>query len=141
MFYRMSIIDQKHSIAVAYSVRDMVGKRARINVEKTIKTALLHDVGKISVKLSLRDRMAQTIMFKFFKIFAEQLAERGEFCQPNTLRKKLHVYKYHGQTGADLVREINTEENIAFLIEHHHDETTINEPIELTILREADNLN
>jgi putative nucleotidyltransferase with HDIG domain len=141
LFYRMSLIDQKHSLAVAYSVKEMVGRRSRINLEKTLKTALLHDVGKIMVKLSVMDRINQTIMFKFFKLFADYLAERGKNAPANSLRKKLYAYKYHSQFGADLVREIKTEENIAYLIEHHHDETTINEPIELTILREADNLN
>lgn len=141
LFYRMQLIDQKHSLAVAYTVKDMVGRRSRINLEKTIKTALLHDCGKIMVKLSISDRIKQTIFFNFFKFFADYLAERGKNAPGNSLRKKLYAYKYHSQYGADLVRDIKTEENIAYLIEHHHDETTINEPIELTILREADNLN
>lgn len=141
LFYRMSLIDQKHALAVAYSVKEMVGRRSRINLEKTLKTALLHDVGKIMVKLSVGDRVKQTLMFTFFKFFADYLAEHGKNAPLKSLRKKLYAYKYHSQFGADLVREIKTEENIAYLIEHHHDETTINEPIELTILREADNLN
>lgn len=141
LFYRMSIVDQIHSLHVAYTLKEMLNRKSRINLKKMLKVALLHDIGKADIKLTLNSRLYQTSFFFFCKPFANYLANKGK--EPNASRRKklLYYYKEHGNVGAALLREINVDENIAYLVESHHNEPSINEPIELSLLREADDVN
>jgi putative nucleotidyltransferase with HDIG domain len=141
LFYRMALIDQKHALYTAYTLRDMIGKRTKIKVEKLYKAALLHDVGKVCTKMTLKDRVFQSVMFTLFRPLANYLAEHGFSEHTGRIRRLMYCYKYHPVVGADLAREIGVEENIVYLIEHHEDRPDPNEPRELAILREADNLN
>lgn len=141
LFYRMSQFDQKHSLAVAYIIEEIVGRRTKMRIEKLYKAALLHDVGKVCVKLTLGDRVFQILMFNLLSPLANYLADRGVSEHAGHNRRVLYCYKYHPLIGAELAREIGVEEGIVYLIQHHEDKPEQTEPRELTILREADLLN
>jgi putative nucleotidyltransferase with HDIG domain len=140
LFYRMVTVDQRHSLYTAYAIRDMLGKRTKIKLEKMYKAALLHDVGKAQFKLYVRDRVLQTLFFKLLPPFANYLADRGSVNHEGYLRRMLFCYKYHARLGAEMTKDIKVEEAATYLIEHHHDQMSFNEPKELSILREADDI-
>ncbi|MDR2431418.1 MAG: HD domain-containing protein [Candidatus Margulisbacteria bacterium] len=141
LFYTLSAFDQKHSLNVAYTLRDWLGKRSKLRLDKIYKAALLHDAGKARAKLRLRDRVGQTLLFYFLSPLANYLADRGSLEHRAYWRRVLYVCKYHPRIGAMLAREIKTEEGVVYLIEHHRDRERLDEPKELTMLREADELN
>lgn len=140
LFYRMSVLDQRHSLDTAYTIREMLGKRTKIKLEKMYKAALLHDVGKAQFKLRVRDRVLQSLFFMFLSPFANYLADRGGVHHESYLCRMLYCYKYHPRLGAEMAKEIKVEDAVVYLIEHHHDPVSFNEPKELSILREADDL-
>ncbi len=141
LFYRMSIVDQIHALHVAYTLKELLNRRSRINLKKMLKASLLHDIGKADIKLTLNSRIYQTLMFFFCRPLANYLANKGKESNASRCKRLLYYYKEHGAVGAALLREINVDENIAYLIESHHNDASINEPIELSLLREADDLN
>lgn len=140
LFYRMGAIDQRHALDTAYAIREMLGKRTKIKLEKMYKAALLHDIGKAQFRLQLSDRVLQTLFFKILPPFANYLADRGSAKHEGYLRRILFCYKYHPRLGAEMTKEIKVEESVVYLIEHHHDLVSFNEPKELSILREADDI-
>lgn len=140
LFYRMTMLDQRHSLDTAYTIREMLGRRTKIKLEKMYKAALLHDVGKAQFKLRVWDRVLQALFFMLLPPFANYLADRGSVKHEGYLRRMLFCYKYHPRLGAEMTKEIKVEEAVVYLIEHHHDPVSFNEPKELSILREADDL-
>ena len=140
VFYRMSAIDQRHALDTAFVIREMLGKRTKIKIEKLFKAALLHDIGKAQFKLTVNDRVLQTLLFKLLPPFANYLADRGSVNHVGYWRRMMYCYKYHPRLGNEMAKDINVEDAVSFLIEHHHDPMTFNEPKELSILREADDL-
>lgn len=140
LFYRMVAIDQRHALDTSYAIRDMLGKRTKIKLEKMYKAALLHDIGKAQFKLQVWDRVLQTLFFKLLPPFANYLADRGTVHHEGYLRRMLFCYKYHPRLGAEMTKDIKVEESVTYLIEHHHDQISFNEPKELSILREADDI-
>jgi hypothetical protein len=139
LFYSLPAYDQRHSLDVAYTVRDLLGKRTKIDPNKLYKAALLHDVGKAPARLRVRDRVCQALFFTLLPPLADYLANRGSETT-GYWRRILFFYKYHPRLGAALVKGISSNE-VLNLIECHHDAYWPGEPKELTILREADSLN
>jgi len=140
LFYRMQNIDQRHALDTSFKLKELIGRRMKLNQDKLYMAALLHDVGKVAYPISLGSRVTSTITFKLFKSFSNWLADKGVNGKKpkGWLIRSLYLHKYHPQLGAELVRELKVDENVAYLIEHHHDELAATEPIELTLLREAD---
>ena len=139
LFYSLTARDQRHSLDVAYKVRELLGKRTKINPDKLYKAALLHDVGKAPARLRICDRISQVLFFTLLPPLADYLADRGSETT-GYWRRILFFYKYHPRLGAELVKGISSND-VLYLIEHHHDAYWSGEPKELTILREADSLN
>ena len=137
LFYSMTAYDQRHALNVAYLVRDLLGRRAKVRFDKLYKAALLHDLGKMRAHLRVCDRTAQVLAFTFLPPLANYLADRGSE-RTGYWRRILYVYKYHPKIGAALAKSISVDSEVVFLIERHHDAFYPGEPKELTLLREAD---
>lgn len=135
LFYRMQNLDQRHALQTAFKMKELLGRRMKINHEKMYIAALLHDVGKTEYQLKLRQRVIVNILSALIKPLVNWLADKSNkwaWCKP------YYIHVYHPQRGAELARGIGVDENVAYLIEHHHDQLSATEPIELTLLREAD---
>jgi len=141
LFYSMTALDQRHSLAVAYALQEMIGRKTKLNLDKLLKVALLHDVGKARAKLRVPDRIFQVLLFVLCKPLANYLANKGALYQTGYWRRILYIYKYHPQVGANLLKDIGLSAGIIYLVEHHHDAFQPEEAKELTVLREADRLN
>ena len=141
LFYALTALDQRHSLNTAYAIQEWLGKKPKVRPDKLYKAALLHDIGKARAKLRLIDRVNQVLLFTFCPPLANYLADRGAVDHRGYWRRILYTYKYHPRLGANLAKSIRVEDSVIYLIENHHLPESTDEPRELSLLREADQLN
>lgn len=95
-----------------------------------LRAALLHDIGKIYRRLSLIDKSLIVLLNSI---------SRGKI-KKFSKNKKINVYYNHGRIGRELLEIIKCDENLIYLVEHHHD-FQINNNLELNILKFYDRKN
>lgn len=129
LFNKLSISEKQHCINVAY---DVIGecKLKNLKPDLLIKAALLHDIGKIYKKLNIID--------KSFMVIADNLSN-GYFKKFSNI-EKINVYYNHGKIGRDILKRYNEEERLLYLVENHSN-FSIDDDIELYILRKCDSRN
>lgn len=139
LFSGMDRQTQTHCVRVARTTLKMLSKYSSSNEQVVIKAALLHDIGKPPNVIRTFDRVLIVLLNKFAPRLFEKLLE----CPRNYghFHKAIISYKRHPELGAKLAETFNLSEEIVTLIKQHHHEESPNEPVELKILREADNLN
>lgn len=138
LFQKLMLCDQKHSINVAKDALRICEIRKKdsfchINETRLIKACLLHDIGKINIKLSIIDR---SLLVIFDKISGGKMK--------NICNKKIEVYYNHGSIGYELLKKYNYNREFLYLIKNHHKKNKyedINYNEELDILRECDKRN
>lgn len=129
LFNKLSIHEQKHSINVARDVES----ECKINLmdsKNLVKTALLHDIGKIKVPVSIIDKSIVVILDKITKSRIKELKNV----------KKIYIHYNHGYEGYKILKGINENEQILFMVKNHHNEN-LNNNLELNILRKCDDRN
>lgn len=134
LFKKLAIGEQKHSIRVAITVENICSEHIKtgnssINKERLVKAALLHDIGKLYKHLNVIDKSVLVILNKITK---GKLREYDNF-------KKIDIYYKHAEKGAQLLEELNYDEDIIFLVRNHH--SMIDGNIELDILKHSDSIN
>ncbi|KHD34638.1 HD family phosphohydrolase [Clostridium acetobutylicum] len=123
LFYKLSIHEQKHSINVARDIEKIC------NQKDIIKAALLHDIGKIYIKLNLIDKSILVIL---------DFITKGKLKRLSKL-KKVNCYYNHGDIGYYILKDIENEE-VLFLVKNHHN-NSINNNLKLNILKKYDDKN
>lgn len=121
LFYRMSVVDQRHALDVCFLVMEALAGRddyAEHNV--VIKAALLHDVGKLAGELTLFDRSLIVILELLLpQKMADWACEgRGSFIA--NCRHALYVALHHAERGAEDLLKIGTPREIVELVKGHH---------------------
>lgn len=131
LFDKLSADEQKHSVRVAYDVEN-VCKVHKENVDKNklIKVALLHDIGKVTYKLSAVDKSILVILDGLSK---------GRIKRYSNL-KKVDAYYNHGEKGYYILKNKGYDESFLYLIKNHHNKSIIKNK-ELNILRFCDDKN
>ncbi|MGB8212373.1 MAG: HD domain-containing protein [Anaerolineales bacterium] len=112
LFRRMQPAEQVH----AYQLF----KRLKISEQATpdlLTAALLHDVGKIQIPLSIFDRMMIVLGKRLFRHTAQRWAEGT----PHGLRLPFVVAEHHAEWGANLVSQAGASKETVELIRRHHD--------------------
>jgi putative nucleotidyltransferase with HDIG domain len=138
LFQQLMPYEQKHSINVAKDALRVCEKRKKdnlynINEKRLIKACLLHDIGKINIKLNILDR---TLLVIFDKLSGGKIKRIHN--------KKIDVYYNHGNIGYKLLRKYNYDDEFLYLIKNHHKKhkyENVNYSEELDILRECDKKN
>ncbi|WP_368489263.1 HD domain-containing protein [Clostridium sp. BJN0013] len=130
LFNKLSIQEQKHSIKVAYDIKFFCKENNKINIDLLLKAALLHDIGKIYKKLNLMDKSVIVLLNSISKGKIKKFFKN----------KKINVYYNHGRIGRELLERIKCDEQLLYLIEHHHN-FEIHDNLELTVLRFYDKKN
>jgi putative nucleotidyltransferase with HDIG domain len=130
LFYKLSINDQKHSINTAYGVERACSNINEVNSNMLIKTALLHDIGKITCSSNAIIK-SLLVLGNFFT--------SGKLIKFNNI-KCIDVYYNHGEIGCRILKELKCNDKMLYLIKNHHD-NKIKGNMELDILRKYDNRN
>ncbi|MBR4903939.1 MAG: HD domain-containing protein [Selenomonadaceae bacterium] len=131
LFFAMSIADQAHSLRTAYKIERLVIEDKRgVDKEFLIRCALLHDVGRKAGDLTIRGKIFVVLITTFAPRFAERLELNGN--------SKLYVYHHHAELGAQKIQRIGLFKE-AKIIAKHHAPPKPDDPLELKLLRMADN--
>lgn len=131
LFFAMSVADQAHSLRTAYTIERLVIEDKRgVDREFLIRCALLHDTGRRAGDLTIRGKIFVVIITKFAPKFAERLEINGNH--------ELYVYHHHAELGGRKLQQIGLFKE-AKIIAKHHAPPKPDDPLELKLLRLADN--
>ena len=142
LFYQMSRVDQHHALAVTRDIitqlKDASGNQ---DYDVLIKSALLHDVGKVQGDFSFLSRVLVGVV----KRISPALRGKWAFTNPNTFWQKVRYGFYvdliHPLRGAHMAKIFGIEPAIVEMIRHHHDPPQQGQSFELALLQKADSKN
>ena len=133
LFYKMGLIDQFHSLQVAYTIeRLIIEDKQGINKEFLIRCALLHDIGKINVKTSVWDKVFAVLVTTFLPRLADELELKGN--------RSIYIYRNHAELGGQKLQKMGLFQE-AKIIARHHSPPRADDSKELKLLRLADEEN
>lgn len=133
LFRQMSVSDQQHALRVCRLLRN-----CGMMDSDLLAAALLHDVGKVRVKLTAWDR---TLAVLGEKIAPVRVAEWGQG-EGTGWKRTFVVRKQHAAWGAALAAEAGSSPSVVDLILQHQDLSPVNGRLRderLVLLQWADN--
>lgn len=133
LFFAMSVADQAHSLRTAYKVERLIIEDKRgVDREFLIRCALLHDVGRQSGDLTIIGKIFVVLITSIAPKLAKRLETNGNHA--------LYIYHHHAKLGAQKIQQIGLFKE-AKIIAKHHSPPNPDDPLELKLLRLADNEN
>ncbi|MBR1806440.1 MAG: HD domain-containing protein [Selenomonadaceae bacterium] len=133
IFFAMSVADQCHSLRTAYTIERLVIEDKRgVDREFLIRCALLHDTGRRAGDLTVKGKVFAVLVTTLAPKFAERLELNGN--------RALYVYHHHAELGAQKLQRLGLFKE-AKIIAKHHAPPRHDDPLELKLLRLADNAN
>lgn len=141
LFWRMNLPDQRHALNVAYTAIQMASNQPFVNSQILIKSALLHDVGKVKGDVSTIDKILTVIAHKFAGKWVKRWGRLGKGNKLTNLRHAVYIYFQHPMRSAEFLIDIGEDPLIVDIVSRHHKAPAENDPPELNILRKADSLN
>lgn len=131
LFFAMSVVDQAHSLRTAYTIERLVIEDKRgVDKEFLIRCALLHDVGRKAGDLTIAGKIFVVLITSLAPKFADRMEINGN--------RALYVYHHHAELGAQKIQRIGLFKE-AKIIAKHHAPPKPDDPLELKLLRMADN--
>lgn len=140
LFWSMNLPDQRHALNVAYTAIQFAKKIPNLNKEKLIKMSLLHDVGKVRGDVSTLDKIITVVAYNFAPNWSEKWGKHGKGNKIDNLRHAFYIYFYHPKISKEKLKAVGLTD-LAELVSRHHEAPTDDDPLELVILREADDAN
>ncbi|MFZ5639343.1 MAG: HD domain-containing protein [Bacillota bacterium] len=148
LFFQMDVAIQKHCVNVAYTLEELLAGQANTrawspgpDTTLLIKAALLHDIGKITGRFTVLDRIWYVLVRKVSHRLARRIAKEGRGGWLTRLRNAFYIHVHHGELGSDLARQNGFTDKLIMLIRLHHDQERPDDSVELKLLRRADELN
>lgn len=141
LFWNMNKPDQRHALNVAYTALHLAKNRTDIDRPLLIQCALLHDVGKVKGDVSTIDKITAVIAHKVAPHWVQKWAKEGRGSKVANLRHAFHTYFHHAGRSAAFLKQIGSSEAVIAIVSHHHEKPAVHDVPELTLLREADDLN
>lgn len=141
----MDTAHQYHSLNVAYTSVDLLKKAARedfgdfIDENLLIRAALLHDIAKKDGTVTTLDKIICVLLDKILPKLAKKIAAKGGG-EKHSFKNAVYLYYNHAAIGAAELKKCGLEREAA-IVACHHQPYTDGEAAELTILRQADDLN
>lgn len=105
---KLAIYDMKHCINVAKDIECNV----KCEDMDLIKSALLHDIGKIKKKLNPIDKSIIVILNKITK---------GNLNKYQYMNKKIYIFYNHGEEGYKILKDKGYDDKFLNVIRYHHD--------------------
>jgi len=138
LFYKMRRYDQKHALQVAHKCLLKCDSNTWIDRSNLVRVALLHDIGKSIMPLSLISRILYVLTKKInegrlVKFFAKEKSFIPLF-------RQFYVLNNHSDIGAELIGEIENNPELIEIIRNHHNKPTPNESQLLPVIREIDRI-
>lgn len=141
LFWGMNLPDQRHALNVAYTALKLAGHVDGIDRGMLVKSALLHDVGKIKGDVSTVDKIITVLAHKFAAGWAERWGHPGRGSTLDNVRHAFYIYFNHADRSASLLERAGAPRQLIEIVRKHHEAPADDDPPELVILRKADNLN
>jgi putative nucleotidyltransferase with HDIG domain len=139
LFERLPDDIRKHLIHIAKKLLS-VSREAppEMDVRLLVRVGLLHDIGKGIVHLSIADRVVMVILRRAMPSLYNSLADRGHNERAGRIARKFYVHREHAKIAADLLGAAGTEHKVIDIINRHSSKPAADDPIELVLLRKAD---
>jgi len=141
LFYGMNLPDQRHALNVAYTILDISAKGMTVDRNFLVRCALLHDIGKVQGDVSTWDKIITVLAHGLAPHWAESWGRYGRGSSVENIRHAFYIYFHHAERGAQVMEALGEDAKLVDMIRRHHDTPLEDEPRELTLLRQADNLN
>lgn len=129
LFQKLPDYEKMHAIKVAKDVEKLYNGEEERKVI-LMKAALLHDIGKISHRLSPVNKSVIVILDSI---------SSGRIKKYDNI-KKINVYYNHADIGYSMLKKFGYEERFLYLIKNHHNDNIIGDK-ELDILKKCDSRN
>ena len=139
LFGAMNLPDKRHVLNVAYTAMKMADSADNVDKPLLIRCALLHDAGKQQGDVSTGDKIAAVLAHNIAPRWARRWARQGRGTRIANLRHAFYIYFHYAARSAVLLQELGLEAEAA-IVARHHDAPQPGEPVELTLLRQADDL-
>jgi len=140
LFAEMGSPEQRHCLDVAYTAIQLAAKEPEIDKGLLVRCALLHDIGKTKGDIPVRYKVLTVLVDQFFPGKARELARQSVAGDPRDFRHALYIYYYHGELGREKLLAMHLSE-LAEIVGKHHKAPTEKDPLELLLLRRADEQN
>ncbi len=140
LFFAMHPADQMHCYRVAMTALRLQKDLGEGDGALLVRAALLHDIGRKKGELDIWGKVLTVLLVHFFPKFSQRVARRGASAPCPKLFRLLYIYFQHPSIGAQQLKTIGLDAEAA-LVAHHHASPSIDDSIELTLLRQADELN
>jgi len=138
LFNQLPYFEKEHSVTVARRMLELAFYNPELDQRKLVKLGLLHDIGKVAERNSVFTKSALVIIRFFFPGLYDQLAARG---RTDPRFKRFYLHKHHGAVGAEMLEKIGVSGEFLSIIKKHDprvEPLTVEDPVELKILQEAD---
>jgi putative nucleotidyltransferase with HDIG domain len=133
LFFKLGLIDQFHSLKVAYTIeRLIIDDKEGVDKEFLIHCALLHDIGKIDVRLGVWEKVFSVLVTTFLPKLADELELKGN--------RAIYIYRNHAKLGGQKLQKMGLF-NEAKIVARHHSPPRADDSKELKLLRLADEEN
>ncbi|MBP2644894.1 MAG: metal dependent phosphohydrolase [Firmicutes bacterium] len=141
LFYSMNLPDQRHALNVAYTAQKLaLAYKGAVDAGLLVRCALLHDVGKRRGDVSTWDKIITVLIHKLFSERAKHWGRYGRGGKIANIRHAVYIYFHHPERSVDFLQSIGTKENVIDIVRRHHAMPRQNDPVELNLLRQADDL-
>jgi putative nucleotidyltransferase with HDIG domain len=140
LYWKMNVPDQRHALNVAYTALDFP-ETGEVDELLLIRSALLHDVGKIRGDVSTLDKIITVLAHKLAPHWAYEWGRPGRGNRFDNIRHAFYIYYHHAERSAEMLLAAGTTGILINIVRRHHELPDAGEPAELALLRKADNKN
>lgn len=140
LFAEMGLPEQRHCLDVAYTAIQLASGLPGIDNGLLLRCALLHDVGKKKGDIPVLYKVLTVLANHFFPRKSRELARQSVADERRDFRHALYIYYYHGELGREKLLAMHLSE-LAEIVGKHHKAPTEKDPLELLLLRQADEQN
>ena len=140
LFWAMNVPDQRHVLNVAQTALLLGQHQQKIDMNLLVKCALLHDVGKIKGDVSTIDKIITVLGHKLFFQWTKQWGRPGRGSKLDNLRHAFYTYYHHAELSSMLLKAIGAPAQMVEIVARHHKAPADDDPLELILLRQSDDL-
>ena len=140
LFWGMNPPDQRHVLNVAYTALKLAKEHSTIDSNLLVKCALLHDIGRIKGDMSTMDKIMTVIGYRFAPRWAQRWGRPGRGNRVRNIRHAFYIYFHHAQRSGALLKKIGACPRLIEIVTKHHETPGEDDPLELILLRKADDL-